>query len=99
MQGLTKNEVIELAQPWCDSSFTAPSDPTKYFTAWNSMKTLLEKDLVFERGRPLRVYALTEDGCEVAKRIRSTGGLGEMQCGRDTDFSNQVSDLVGPPSR
>ena len=69
-QGLTKVEIIELAQPDCDSSFTAPSDPTKFFTAWNSMKTLIGKDLVFERGRPLRKYALTDDGWDVARRVR-----------------------------
>jgi crossover junction endonuclease MUS81 len=62
--------LIQLAQPHCDSSFAAPSDPTKFFTAWNSIKTLLEKDLVFERGRPLRKYALTEEGWEVARRIK-----------------------------
>lgn len=67
----SKPEVIELAQCHCDSSFTAPSDPTKFYTAWNSMKTLMEKDLIFERGRPLRKYGLTEDGWEVARRIRN----------------------------
>ena len=70
--GLSKTQVIELAQPDCDSSFTAPSDPTKFYTAWNSMKILLDKDLVYERGRPLRKYALTEEGWEVAKRINGT---------------------------
>ena len=69
-QGFTKSEIIELAQPDCDSSFTAPSDPTKFFTAWNSMKTLIGKDLVFERGRPLRKYALTDEGWDVARRVR-----------------------------
>src|SRR5450432_3397718 len=64
-QGLTKSETIELAQPHCDTSFTAPSDPTKFFTAWNSMKTLVGKDLVYERGRPLKRYMLTDDGWEV----------------------------------
>lgn len=72
-QGLTKADTIELAQPHCDSSFTAPSDPTKFFTAWNSMKTLIAKDLVYEHGRPLRRYMLTEEGWEVAKRIKGTG--------------------------
>lgn len=71
-QGLTKADTIELAQPNCDSSFTAPSDTTKFFTAWNSMMTLLKKDLVYERGRPLRRYLLTEEGWEVAKRIKAT---------------------------
>ena len=71
-QGLTKAQLIEAAQPHCDSSFTAPSDPTKFYTAWNSMKTLVQKDLVYEHGRPLRRYALSEDGWEVAKRIQKT---------------------------
>jgi len=70
--GLTKSELIELAQPNCDSSFSAPSDPTKFYTAWNSMKTLVQKELVYERGRPLRRYALTDEGWDVAKRIRQT---------------------------
>lgn len=71
-QGLTKANTIDLAQPHCDSSFIAPSDPTKFFTAWNSMKTLLNKDLVYEHGRPLRRYRLTEEGWEAAKRIKGT---------------------------
>ncbi|KAH9908994.1 hypothetical protein F4778DRAFT_207356 [Xylariomycetidae sp. FL2044] len=71
-QGMTKARLIEAAQPHCDASFTAPSDPTKFYTAWNSMKTLVDKDLVKERGRPLRRYALTDEGWEVARRIQQT---------------------------
>jgi crossover junction endonuclease MUS81 len=70
--GMTKAELIEVAQPHCDTSFTAPSDPTKFYTAWNSIKTLLQKELVYERGRPLRRYALTDEGWEVVGRIKET---------------------------
>ncbi|TWU77887.1 Crossover junction endonuclease mus81 [Metarhizium rileyi] len=70
--GMTKADLIQLSQPHCDSSFTAPSDPTKFYTAWNSMKTLVQKELVYERGRPLRRYSLTDEGWEVAKRIKET---------------------------
>ena len=35
------------------------------------MTTLVNKDLVQEKGRPLRKYALTEDGWEVARRIKA----------------------------
>lgn len=70
--GMTKAELIEVAQPHCDSSFTAPSDPTKFYTAWNSIKTLLQKELVYERGRPLRRYALTDEGWDVVRRIKDT---------------------------
>ncbi len=74
LQSLTKSQVIELAQPHCESSFTTPSEVGKFYTAWNSMTTLVRKDFVQEKGRPLRKYALTEEGWEVAKRIRAVQG-------------------------
>ncbi|KAI2629699.1 crossover junction endonuclease MUS81 [Hypoxylon sp. NC1633] len=70
--GLTKSQLIEVAQPLCDASFTAPPNPTSFYTAWNSMKTLLDKDIVYERGRPTRKYHLTEEGWEVARRMQQT---------------------------
>ncbi|RCI07818.1 hypothetical protein L249_5837 [Ophiocordyceps polyrhachis-furcata BCC 54312] len=71
-KSMTKTELIRVSQPHCDASLTAPSDPTKFYTAWNSIKTLLQKELVYESGRPLRRYALTDEGWEVAKRIKQT---------------------------
>lgn len=75
--GLTKAQIIENGQQFCNASFTAPQDTTKIHTAWSGMKTLEGKDLVYEKGRPLRRWFLTEDGWEVAKRIRAVkeGGL------------------------
>lgn len=72
--GLTKAQLIEKAQEHCDHSFTAPVDTTKYYTAWNSMKTLIDKDLVYEKGRPLRRYLLSDEGWEVAKKMRNAQG-------------------------
>ena len=74
LQSLSKAELIELAQPFCESSFTVPSESGKFYTAWNSITTLVNKDLVQERGRPLRKYNLTEEGWEAAKRIRTAEG-------------------------
>lgn len=71
LQSLSKKELIELAQPHCEASFSVPSESGKFYTAWNSMTTLVNKDLVQEKGRPLRKYALTEDGWEVARRIKA----------------------------
>ncbi len=76
--GLTKAQIIDRAQVDCEASFTAPGDTTKYHTAWSSMKTLQDKDLVYERGRPLRRYFLTDEGWEVAKRIRAVGKGGKQ---------------------
>ncbi|KAI0593891.1 hypothetical protein F4775DRAFT_469072 [Biscogniauxia sp. FL1348] len=69
-EGMTRVQLIGAAQEHCDSSFSVPDDPKKFYTAWNSMKTLLDKDLVYERGRPLRKYTLTDEGWEVARRIQ-----------------------------
>ncbi|KAJ6445777.1 DNA repair protein Mus81 [Purpureocillium lavendulum] len=87
--GMTKAELIEVSQPHCDSSLTVPTDTTKFYTAWNSMKTLVQKELVYERGRPLRRYALTDDGWDVAKRIKDT---------REWQSENKEADPPRPAS-
>ena len=86
--GLTKQETIALAEPHCDSSFTAVSGPGKFYTAWSSIKTLENKDLVYEQGRPTRKYFLTEEGWEVARRIKKAAG----------DSSDLMDDLHAPKS-
>lgn len=93
--GMTKADLIEAAQPHCDSSFTAPSDPTKFYTAWNSIKTLLQKELVYERGRPLRRYALTDEGWEVANRIKETS---QWQEANNDDDQRPLFSAPEPPS-
>lgn len=71
-EAIPKDELIARAQPHCDSSFTTPSDPTKFFTAWNSMKTLESKELVCTKGRPTKRYYLSDEGWEVAIRMKAT---------------------------
>ncbi|KAK2812774.1 hypothetical protein FQN50_001103 [Emmonsiellopsis sp. PD_5] len=96
--GLTKSQLIELAQPYCDASYTAPPDPSKFYTAWNSMKTLVQKDLVYEQGRPsARRYLLTEDGWEIAKRIKKTISNDETNGSQST--TGQLPRDGGPSQR
>ncbi|KAF7550457.1 hypothetical protein G7Z17_g5706 [Cylindrodendrum hubeiense] len=100
--GMTKTDLIEIAQPHCDSSFTAPNDPTKFYTAWNSMKTLVQKELVYERGRPLKRYALTDEGWEAAKRIKETSQWqAENSNPNETQPTGQTSTNIdfNPPLR
>ena len=66
----TKAEIIRVAHQYCDSSFDTPLD-NKFYTAWNSMKTLLEKGYVYKSGNPPK-FCLTEEGAEVAKTIAMT---------------------------
>ena len=71
LRSFSKSELIILAQPLCDSSFEVSSEGNKFYSAWSSMKTLTEKDLVQEMGRPSRRYYLSDEGWEVARKIRA----------------------------
>lgn len=95
--GLSKQDLIEAAQPHSDSSFIAPSAPNQFYTAWNSMKTLLSKELVYERGRPTKRYALTDEGWEVAKRIQETvnGGSARQPVALEPDNKTAVTRGLG----
>lgn len=97
LQSLSKKEVIELAQPHCESSFTVPSESGKFYTAWNSMTTLVNKDLVQEKGRPLRKYALTEDGWEVARRIKAVQAREIRDDAANEHKDRQGFDVSGKP--
>ncbi|PHH61849.1 hypothetical protein CDD81_7777 [Ophiocordyceps australis] len=96
---MTKADLIRTAQPHCDASFSAPSDPTKFYTAWNSIKTLLQKELVYERGRPLRKYALTDEGWDVAKRIKATRQWQSNSHNEQSSRADKIQQPIGqePP--
>ncbi|TQS35940.1 hypothetical protein Golomagni_03625 [Golovinomyces magnicellulatus] len=68
---MTKQDAISLAQPHCDSSYSAPCDPTKLYTAWNSMKILTDKNLVHEKKGGTRKYSLTSAGWDCARSIQN----------------------------
>lgn len=57
---LTKSEIIRSAKGYSDSSYEH-SEKGTYFTAWNGMKTLVNKGLVYVTGNPHK-YCLTEEG-------------------------------------
>ncbi|CAG8435529.1 3689_t:CDS:2 [Ambispora gerdemannii] len=69
--GITKPELIKIAQQFCDSSFDMPQNPKHHYTAWGCMKTLQEKDLVYKDGCPHR-FTLSEAGLEIAHQIVKT---------------------------
>lgn len=88
-QWMGKQELIELAQQHCDTSFTV-KPPGKFYTAWDSIRTLLNNDLVMERGRPSKRYALTEEGWEIARRFRRVVGADAEGAQKDTETGHQA---------
>ncbi|ETS87558.1 hypothetical protein PFICI_01386 [Pestalotiopsis fici W106-1] len=71
MTGLSKDELIAAAQPHCDSSYTTADQANKFYTAWNSYRTLVNKELIVEKkNRARKFYVLTDAGLEVARNIK-----------------------------
>ncbi|EEZ99114.1 crossover junction endonuclease MUS81 [Tribolium castaneum] len=83
---LTKADVIKFGQHLCNVSFTKAGPDTRY-TAWSSMKTLLEKNLVVKRGNPAK-FSLTEEGTVLADKLFVQKKIEE--------FQNQDNSLPGP---
>ncbi|XP_018113175.1 crossover junction endonuclease MUS81 isoform X2 [Xenopus laevis] len=64
---MTKAELQKEAQALCDKSFTL-TDPNSKYTAWSSVSTLIQKELVIKTHSPAR-YSLTEKGLELAQKL------------------------------
>ncbi|KAK2860433.1 hypothetical protein Q7C36_004599 [Tachysurus vachellii] len=72
-----KNELQTEAQSLCDKSFTVPDLGSKY-TAWTSVSTLIQKNLLLKTHNPAR-YSLTEFGLALAERLESEEQLVDGQ--------------------
>ncbi|XP_076581200.1 structure-specific endonuclease subunit MUS81 [Chaetodon auriga] len=64
-----KMELQAEAQPLCDKSFSVPDLGSKY-TAWSSVSTLIQKNLLMKTHNPAR-YSLTDEGLALAERLES----------------------------
>jgi len=64
---LTKKQLQEVAQPYCDSSFTQTRLQERY-SAWSAMSGLIKKNLVEKRSNPAK-FNLTESGMALAMKL------------------------------
>ncbi|XP_013876683.1 crossover junction endonuclease MUS81 isoform X1 [Austrofundulus limnaeus] len=87
-----KMELQAEAQSLCNKSFTVPDLGSKY-TAWSSVSTLIQKNLVLKTHSPAR-YSLTEEGLALAERL----ALVDRQAGvgqEEEEEEEGVVDLTG----
>jgi crossover junction endonuclease MUS81 len=68
---LTKDEIVEIGQPYAESSFTQMDGRNNYYNAWKSMATLVSKEYVIYKpgGSKKAKYSLTETGEVLARKI------------------------------
>lgn len=64
---LTRGEIVRHAQAFCEASYDR-SEKGTWVTAWNGMKTLVNKGYVSVQGMPHR-YSLTHEGLYVPTSI------------------------------
>lgn len=68
-RGISKDDIIELAEKYCNCSMK-PNYMTKELRgAWSSIKSLIKHELVIEQGRP-RIYLLTDEGQAMARTLK-----------------------------
>lgn len=75
---VNKDQIIGLAEQHCDSSFDMTDGGAKTYTAWNSIKTLIDKDLVYKSGKPSK-YTLTEAGVAMAQQLKNSSPGSQLQ--------------------
>ncbi|KAG0249375.1 Crossover junction endonuclease mus81 [Mortierella polycephala] len=85
---LTKHEITTRGQVYCDASLTNP-EHGKFYTAWDSMKTLIGKNLIYQSGRN---YYLTDEGADIAKRMRTIAS----EAGPDVSAPANIDDEHEP---
>ncbi|PWN21778.1 hypothetical protein BCV69DRAFT_281708 [Microstroma glucosiphilum] len=75
----SKESIISRGQKYCRASYTytvsrksgsssASAGGAKYLTAWSAMKTLLNRGMAWQKGRPA-TFGLSEEGRQVAREI------------------------------
>ncbi|KAJ9629066.1 Crossover junction endonuclease mus81 [Knufia peltigerae] len=95
-QAISKEELKRLAQPHCDASFDVPPDPTKFYTAWQSIKLLESKELVCTKGHPIKKYYLSDEGWEVALRMNATVEGCTIPVSKSTDTKKTAARPTSP---
>ncbi|KAJ1961351.1 Crossover junction endonuclease mus81 [Dispira parvispora] len=64
---IDKNDIVTFAQHFSDATFNMAAYGRQY-SAWNTMKTLVEKELVYRLGMAAQ-YALSPEGMQLAAKL------------------------------
>ncbi|CAI5760777.1 unnamed protein product [Candida verbasci] len=93
-KGLTRDQITTIATPYSDKSFISNPSSKEFHSAWNSIKTLINQDLVVVSGRSPKLYYLTDEGESLAKQLKTTTEITSSPISNnnyvDTSFDNGV---------
>jgi len=86
---MTKSELVQDSQSFCDSSLTRSDNPSSNYTAWSAMSTLITKNLILKQGNPSK-YVLTPEGRILAAKILQADHGVNLQA----DINSQSTGIV-----
>ncbi|EDQ93023.1 uncharacterized protein MONBRDRAFT_22361 [Monosiga brevicollis MX1] len=92
LEYLSKRDLIAVAQPYSESSFTS-SDKMSHYTAWSSMAVLLEKGLFLKYSNPAK-FKLTPEGLELGQRLYQA-----RSAARTVDVASPLVTFAGMSNR
>lgn len=73
-RGMIRDSIAVNARPYCSTSFENNPSANQLHSAWNSIKTLINHELVRAQGRPMKYY-LTEEGKALAENLKQTDNI------------------------
>lgn len=78
-QGMDKASIVKLSEPLCDTSLKANPSVKSFYSAWNSVNTLIKNDLVYVSNSKNGLYYITEEGKSLAEKLLQAGKEAESQ--------------------
>lgn len=67
--GMNKPAIISLASDLCDTSFKSNPNVKAFYSAWNSMQTLIKHEVVYASNSRNGMYYITDEGKALAEKM------------------------------
>ncbi|ODV68416.1 crossover junction endonuclease MUS81 [Hyphopichia burtonii NRRL Y-1933] len=74
-RGLRKDEITSTAAEYCDGSFNSNPGAGVFYSAWDGIKVLINRDYVHVSASTPKLYTLTESGLSLAKVLIDQEGI------------------------
>lgn len=86
-QGMAKSDIIRKAKTWCGTPFKTNPKTGVYYSAWSSVKTLINNDLVYVSAARNAHYFLTETGRRIGTSLLQASAELMTESTQDTTSS------------
>lgn len=97
--GMGKSDIIRFAKRWCDEPFEANPKSGQYHSAWNSIKTLINNDIVYASAARNAHYYLTDLGRQLGlSLLQASVELSQKEASHDTASKDLYGSTINSSS-